>query len=345
VTAPALRIQVLPDVCLELIADGRSRRQLLAEYASGYERRGDPDLIVRIGEAGHGSGQAGMTTLVGSHKTVSWSAHVSSDPAASPLRLDLAIRGAPRGFGLSLTQGYLIEPLVSVAAARKQSVLLPAAGVSLPDGAVLIVGTSRTGKSSVSARAAAAGVPILGDDQVLVSRDGRLARFPRRMRFYDDLRETAPEAFRSLSRRSRMALLARMVARVATRGYVRPSLRVDIAELGPVATDARLGRVVVLERTTNRSTETSAPATADEIIALLDGVLREQRRHLAALGPSWRSALDDVAVSERSVLMTALAGVPIERLRIPASLTAPQAIDVVWDRLMGSSKTLVDARS
>ncbi|HEX5038604.1 MAG TPA: hypothetical protein VFW95_00535 [Candidatus Limnocylindria bacterium] len=331
-------LQVLPDVCLELIADGRTSRQLLAEYADRYERRGAPDLVVRIGRGRSAADDPGRATSPGSHKTVSWSAHVS-DPAAAPLELDLAIRGVPRWFAVSLTQGYLIEPLISVAAARTRTVLLPAAAVSLPGGAVLLVGRSRTGKSSVSARAAAAGIPVIGDDQVLVYPDGRLARFPRRMRFYDDLRVTAPDAFRRLGIRSRTALHARTLARYATGGYVRPSLAVDASELGQPGREAHLGRVIVLERTTNRSTTTYGGASVGETLEVLHGVLREQRRHLTALGPAWQSALEQVAAAEETVLTEALARVPIERLRIADHLSAPEAIDIVWNQLVRTSAT------
>ena len=336
------QLQVLPNVCLELIADARTSRQLLAEYADRYEPRGAPDLVVRIGRALSAADAPGTVTSTGSHKTVSWSARVS-DPAATPLELDLAIRGVPRWFAVSLTQGYLIEPVISVAAARKRTVLLPAAAVSLPGGAVLLVGRSRTGKSSVSARAAAAGIPVLGDDQVLVSPDGRLARFPRRMRFYDDLRATAPEAFRRLSIGSRTALHARRLARSATGGYVRPSLAVDGSELGPTAREATLGRVMVLERTTNPSTTTDTLAGGEETVELLRDVLREQRRHLGALGPGWQSALDEAAAVEETVLSEALVSIPIQRLRLADGLTAPEAVDLVWDHLVRSSSPPADA--
>ena len=143
------------------------------------------------------------------YRSLRW--RVALDPLGDgPLRATIDLRGAPRSFGLSLLQGYVVEPLLGLLAPAAGHVLLPAAAVASEGGTLLLIGRSRSGKSSLVARAAAAGTAVLGDDHVLVGQDGCRA-FPRRLRLYPDVAETAPAALASLPARTR-ALLRALVA-------------------------------------------------------------------------------------------------------------------------------------
>ena len=338
-TLPALRFSVLPGVTLQIRGDEAALRHYEAEYGSAAtmpaEHDADAVAVTFDRRSRDGEPMPGGSVLAGSHKTVSWHADVS-DPDARPMRARIEIRGAPRWFGLSLTQGYLVEPLLSIAAAAV-GVLLPAAGFVTDAGAIVLLGRSRSGKSSLTMRAAAAGLPVLGDDQVFLGRSGHVTRFPRRLRVYDDLRDTAPDAFARLPGWARRALWVRRLARSVTAGYVRPSLAIATsAVLGAVESEeAPLARLVVLERTANLSRIEVQRIDSDAALATAAAVMEDQRRHLARLGPAWSRRLEEVAVSERSVLADAIARVGAERVLIPNGWTAKASVDALWERLRG----------
>ncbi|HVF79946.1 MAG TPA: hypothetical protein VNA28_16760, partial [Solirubrobacteraceae bacterium] len=189
------RYRFLPGVDLRLTGDRTTARHYAAEYA-GAEVADDGSAValdVRFAPAAPSDG----VRIEGGHKTARWTVTAPA-PAGGPLRAGIELRGRPRFFGLSLVQGYFVEPLLSVAVARAGHVLLPSAAIGEEGGVLVIMGSSGTGKSSLSARALAAGRPVLGDDQILLDGAGDCRRFPRRMRFYSDLPQTAPAAFARL---------------------------------------------------------------------------------------------------------------------------------------------------
>ena len=332
------RFDVLPRVSLEVSGDDAVLRHYAAEYgtpAASSDGDGTPAVRVRIGRGddrpriGDGAG-----VLEGRHKTVAWHA-VVSDPEAHPISATISLRGAPRWFSLSLTQGYLVEPLISVAATDAGGVLLPAAAIVTGAGGVVLLGRSRSGKSSISARAAAAGFGVLGDDQVLVERNGQLTRFPRRLRIYDDLGATAPQAYRRLPARARRALQVRALARLATAGYVRPSLAIAASDLGAATVDtAPMARFLVLERTSAVTDIEVQQTGAEAATAVAEAVLGDQRRHLRMLGEAWRQRLRTLAGSETDVLASALKSLAPESILIPDHWPAGVAVDALWDRIM-----------
>ena len=336
-TLRALRFAVLPTVTLHIRGDEAALRHYEAEYGPAATTAAEygSDAVEVAFDRGSRDGEPmpGGSVLAGSHKTVSWHADVS-DPDARPMRARIEIRGVPRWFGLSLTQGYLVEPLLSVAAAAV-GVLLPAAAFVTDGGATVLLGRSRSGKSSLTMRAAAAGLPVLGDDQVLVGRSGTVTRFPRRLRVYDDLGDTAPDAFARLSGWARRALRVRRLVRTMTAGYVRPSLAIPVSAVrGAVeSTGAPLARLVVLQRTANLSRIEVERIHSDAVLASGAAVMEDQRRHLARLGPAWSRRLEEVAVSERPVLADAIARVGAERVLIPDGWTAKASLDALWEHL------------
>lgn len=262
----------------------------------------------------------------GGHKTVRWEAALSS-PDDTPLRLCIELSGVPISFALSLVQGFFVEPTLSIAAARNQLVLLPSAAIVEHDRAVLIVGRSRTGKSSVSARAAAAGRLVLGDDQVLVEATGDCRAFPRRLRFYSDLRRTAPLAYERLPPRVRTGLVFRRFLLSLTRGFAAPPVRVPVSLVGPDSPRASLplDRVTIVRRSAGVRELDTSEITVEEAVAEAIKVLGEQRRWLEADAPS-RRALAPVLEQERSILLSAFAGRPTLAISIPDAWDAPRAI-------------------
>ncbi len=253
------------------------------------------------------------------HKSVRWAATLAA-VGDDHLQLRIALGGAPRWFGLSLVQGYLIEPALSLLAPQAGLVLLPAAGLVRNDEATILLGRSGTGKSSLSLRSLAAGLPVLGDDQVLVTADGSCRPFPRRLRLYADARRTAPKAVARLPRRYRMSLLLRAVVRDCSLGYVAPSLAVPVAALAtglPPAT-VRIGRVALLERRAGQPAVALAPADVETAVTRAVEALSAQRRELlATVGSAWGPMVDDITRSESALLRDAFAAAEIVDVSVP----------------------------
>ena len=313
-----------PAVRLDVSGAARARAHFSHEYgpASG-SAPADVEAELRFALRPNGAGAGG-------HKTARWSVELS-DPEQRPMRLRIEIGGGPPSFALSLVQGYYVEPVVSVALARAGFVALPSAAVVGREGALVIMGRSRSGKSSVSVRQLAAGRALLGEDQVVIGEDGGCWAYPRRLRVYPDIRETAPEAWPRLRAQTRRTLLARAALRRLTQGYVAPSLAVAASELGPEPPRGRVPAtgLLVVERS-----DTVAPAESARdaawAAAQASALLAEQRARLAALAsPHWRAALQDAAERERATLEPWLERIPVMHLTIPRSLDAPAAVRVL----------------
>jgi hypothetical protein len=169
-------------VRLRVIGDGAVTRHARREYGPAEATdAGEPDLTVQFGPipASARGGSTGATQVGrGGHKTVSWRFD-GGEPEAAPIRARIETSGRPQGFARSLVQGYLVEPLLSIAASRQGIVLLPGAGIVLDDGLALLLGRSRAGKSTLAARAMTAGRDVLGDDQLFVGSDRSAWPFPR----------------------------------------------------------------------------------------------------------------------------------------------------------------------
>jgi hypothetical protein len=323
-----------PRVHLRVMGDKTAVAHFVREYGSSGAAADSPDVEVSV-TLGSRKGLAPGHSIRGGHKTVRW-AVVLGDPEASPLRAAIALSGAPPSFGLSLIQGYFVEPLVALACARTGVVALPSAGLEENNCALLLMGPSGSGKSSVSARAVGAGRPMLGDDQVLVEASGVCWPYPRRMRFYPDLRETAPETYARLPAPIRAGLAARRFVRAASRGYVAPSLPVAPGALGQVSSPGAtpLGRILVIERAEASATLTEEPRDSAWAVDEARALLADQRSRLrGGADGAWAAALDEASRQETNHLENAFADSDVRLLRIPGSWQAPQAIDGLAQRI------------
>ncbi|PYR87710.1 MAG: hypothetical protein DMF84_30935 [Acidobacteria bacterium] len=315
----------------ELVLDVQGSRSALAHFAAEYGAaevtgaRGDPSVCVRFDS---GEPQSEVGVVDGRYKTVRWRVFLSS-PDAPVLTASINISGHPTSFGLSLLQGFFVEPLLALAAMRARYVLLPAAAVELDGKALLVIGRSRSGKSSVCARALAAGRRVLGDDHVIVDERATIFPFPRRLRLYSDLPVTAPGAYRSLARTQRRALLARKLARRVTRGYVAPPLRVQPTDLGgPPAEPLELERILVIEP--GDATDVAySELDLDSLVPLALQVLQEQRTALAATNEDWRQASKAASADEARLLRAAFVETRAQRIAIPRGFDAARAVDTI----------------
>ena len=316
---------------VELTAEAGVLRHFGAEY-------GAPDATqpVRVAiSIGDRLPEGAVVDLTGGHKTVNWS--VSLDQADSdPMHAMLAIRGRPRWFGLSLVQGFIVEPIISLACVAGGQVLLPAAAIAEDGGALLVIGRSRSGKSSVSARALALGRQVLGDDQVLVDARGVIGPFPRRLRVYDDLMDTSPMAVRALPPRVRFDLRVRRTVRIATRGFVAPSLALAHDAFGSIAKagEIPLHRTVVVQRSAAARELTMDPIPLDIVLDEAVDILVEQRRGLSQIRrDDWLTMLRSVADREAGLLDTALRGAPAYRVTVPEAWGARLAVEKLAEAL------------
>jgi hypothetical protein len=321
-----------PGLALSLEGSGAVLRHFDAEYgrAGSTGLRGAADVEVSF-EASVSNGP--YCKLRGSHKTVSWDVALGS-AESEPLRASIRLAGRPRSFGLSLVQGYIVEPLISIAAARRRLVLLPAAAFSDDGTALILMGRSRSGKSSLAVHALSAGRLLLGDDQVLLQEPRGCRPFPRRLRLYPDIRETAPAAHAALSRGSRLGLDVRRALDAVSRGNVRPPVRIQATELGLTArSPLPISGVALIERGGSGREVSAEPLRLSAAVEAGTALLAEQRAHLAVADDrNWSRALAAAADAEKERISEILEGVPAERLVLPATWDAARAISALADR-------------
>jgi hypothetical protein len=342
-----LQFEFANGVRLRVVADGAWRNHVLAEYGPSQAfDDGPPDAIVslssalmpprRSGSVADGAGLADRRTAAdGSasdrHKSVGWRLRLGS-PSDVPLRASILTWGWPAAIARSMAQGYVLEPIVSVAAARHNVVLVSAAGIATSDGLALLLGRSRAGKTTLAARFIVGGAQVLGDDQVFVDASGACWPFPRRLRLYPDFRTTTPEAFAALSRGDRASLRLRGIVARASRGYIRPSLPVAPRDLGaewrpgPLA----IARVLLLERDPAGSSISVTRGPASRATNAIRALLAAQRAKFTSLaGPTWAAAIAETAARERAVLDEAFGHLDVEVVSVPEAWGARRSIDAV----------------
>jgi hypothetical protein len=326
-----ITLRPLPGVSLRVVGDRSAVGHFEAEYGPTQDHVEAAAANLRVSFPSRLTNPQGRD----GHKSVSWEVRLDQ-AGGKPSELSIALHGRPRWFGLSLVQGFLVEPCLSLLAPGLGEVLVPAAGIALEDGVDLLIGRSQTGKSSLSMRALAAGVPVLGDDQVVVTRDGTCVRFPRRLRVYDDLSTTAPRAASRLPLSYRAGLTARRLARLATGGRVAPSLAVPASALGvPGPTSAPLRRVVLLARDSDVSVPRLRDADAEQAVARCSEALTQQRSRLVrSIGSSLSSSLEAAVEAEEGILRSAFASVPIVAVDLPSGMDAVSAVGSLA-RLLG----------
>lgn len=320
------RFTFAPGLGLEVWGSEAVRRHFAAEYGAAAASDGtEAGVVVHFGAAARGVSEE-------RYKSVGWRIGLG-DPDERPLRAWVEVRGRPRAFALSMLQGYLVEPLLALAAARADTVLLPSAAIESEGGAMLLLGRSRSGKSSLCARALVAGRRILGDDHVLLDGDGHCRAFPRRLRVYSDLEETAPDARRRLSAAVKAALGARALVRTLTRGYIAPPLRLRVDQLGrPVPEEPlALVRVVAIVRDPDARDLVQSDLALNRLVELAQTIADEQRRHLIR-GPkaeAWRGALAASREAEQELLLAGLRQVPAQKVVLPEAWSAARSVNAL----------------
>jgi hypothetical protein len=317
-----------PGLVVSIRGDRRARAHFRTEYASAALAADSsvPALEATVGGRVHNGPARGTTPereLRGRHKLAWWRASLPITPDADTMRVVVEVRGP---LGLALVQSYVLEPLVSLAAARSGSVLLPSAAIAQDGKALLLIGRSRSGKSSLAALALAAGRQILGDDQVFILESRDCRPFPRRLRIYPDLARTAPAAFTALRPSARRALAGLGRVKTLTRGFVAPPLKVTASMLGVggVLSSLPIGEVVVIQRGSVGALS-SEPIGQRELAAEAGDVLLRQRSAIFSL-PGLEAAFAPVLATERMIIASALARASARRVLVPDAWPAERAV-------------------
>lgn len=306
-------------------------RHLAREY--GDPRPGavtDPSLVLsplaraRVARAGD-NGAVRATR----YKTTRWRVRLAA-PDDQRLRCDLQVQGV---FGRSLVQSTLIEPLLSVVLARRQEALVSASGIVVGGHALAIAGVSRSGKSTLAVRAWGNGRRILADDRLIVTGDGRVRGFRRRLRLYPDLVRTAPAAAERLGPAVRRRLGIAGLVRRGTRGWVGLPVLVDPSAVGVDGqASVPLGRLVVVDRSDDAATtDVRLRDEPDKVWSLLERIVRRDLAWVSDQGPAWQAAADAIAASQVDILRAAVraSGAAVAALSVPSSWDAPRAIAAV----------------
>jgi hypothetical protein len=331
-----------PGLRLAISGDPVALAHFDAEYGRTATRGDDANVVVRFGDlprtrsaATDGPPDASdplgelLESRADAHRWLSWRVALS---AGSTTGATAAVRvgGRPRSVVLSLVQGYVVEPLVSLVAPSVGQVLVPGAAIASDSGDVLVLGSSGAGKSSVSARALARGLEVVGDDQVFVDAEGMCRPFPRRVRVYPDLELTAREAWHRLSAASRQRLAFHRALGRWTRGRLRPSLPVDRTELGASvdAAPGGVGRVVLVETGVPAVALGLERASVGDVLVAMAHLARAQRaRFCRVAAAEWHLVAESVARRELDIVAAGVARAEIVRLRIPRGWPAVEAVD------------------
>lgn len=300
------------------VARGYFRREYGEARAAGDGLR--PDLEARFTRVA--SEQAG-SVIEGRHKLARWRVRAALRPDGA-VGVHAHVQGP---FGLPLVQSAIIEPLIGLAAARHALALVP--GALLLDGerrGVLLVGGSGAGKTSLAARAVAAGHAVLADDRVFLDAQATGSSFARRMRLYPDIGDTAPAAWDRLAPAARRRLDAAAALRRASAGRFAPPVAVARAELGAEAPppSAPIRRILLLRRE-DRDDARLCDVCAAAAIGEIAQHMRDDRARLhdAGLG----SELEQLAARDRAVLEAAVAATTVQRLAIPVAWPAARSVE------------------
>ncbi len=316
------------DLVLSVRGDRRARDHFHAEYESAAlgTKSAVPALEATVGShvwAGRARARTREAEIRGTHKLAGWRASVPVTLNGDAMRVAIDVRGP---LGLALVQSYILEPLVSLAAVRAGYLLLPSAAIARDGHVLLLIGRSRSGKSSLAALALATGRQIFGDDQVLIMPGQDCRPFPRRLRLYPDLARTAPPAFAALRPSARRTLTGLGRVKSLTRGFVAPPLRISASALGggdgPLCLP--IGEVVVIQRAAVDALSSESLGQG-ELAAEAGDVLLSQRSTILSVA-SIKAAFAPVLAEEGALIARAFAGVSARRVVVPDSWTAERAV-------------------
>ncbi len=316
---------------LVVTASGTHRRvrHLVEEYGPGVDvdamsDGADPHLAIRFGQV------AGRPDR---HRLTRWRVRTSA-PEVARIRVDLELHGL---FADALVQSVVTEQLLGLVATSAGRVMVPAAALTTPAGAtVLLSGSARAGKSVVALAALAAGWTLLADDHVLLDARGTAQGLPRRMRLHPRSLALVPGSLDRLAPGEHRLLVARAALRRLSLGRVSLPILAAPERFGAVrpadASPLPLAAAAILSRETHLAAPSIEVLESPAMIAAtIEQVARDRRRLTRTLGEAWASRLADVAAVESGLLRSAYQGLPSHHLRVPADAPPRTILDALAD--------------
>ena len=188
-------------------------------------------------------------------------------------------------------------------------------------------------------RAWSQGYPLLADDRLVVSPDGGLSSFPRRLRAYPDLARTAAAAHARFAPSIRRSLVLAGLANRLTRGWVGLPVLVPSSGIIRSASEGAvpLERIVIIERSdvVRALTWTHGLETA---LSKLTAIVDRDMAAVAAHDHGWAAACVFARARLVEIVQSATeaSGAMCSTLTIPGQWTAQQAIAAV-ERELGLS--------
>jgi hypothetical protein len=226
---------------------------------------------------------------------------------------------------ISFLQTFYVEPLLRLKFAARDHALVHAACVVKDGCSVLFPAGSAVGKSTLALQHAAAGLPVQGDNYVILGPDGRTLAFPRRMRIYSDLQSTAPEVFLRLPAAEQRRLRVAGIVKRLSAGYSNQPRRLTVQQMlagSKACPEARLRAVFLLKPYIGEGLSEPKPQSPDEAIDRMQAISHMEAKYLeTALGATGAAPppayMEQVLAREREVLSRALKDVPIFELLVP----------------------------
>jgi hypothetical protein len=226
---------------------------------------------------------------------------------------------------ISFLQTFYVEPLLRPKFAARDHALVHAACLAKNGESVLFPAGSRVGKSTMTLQHAAAGLPVQGDNYVILSSDGRTLAFPRRMRIYSDLPATAPEVFRRLPSAEQRRLKVAGIIKKLSAGYSNQPRRLTVQQMlpdSPVCAEARLRSVFLLKPYEGEGLAGPSPCSSDAAIARIQEINSLEAKQLgealsALPAPQHAYMTDEMTAREKDVLSRALKDVAVSELLVP----------------------------
>lgn len=280
------------------------------------------DPRVAVGKTGANTVAADAVSWTSRRRLGRWRVHVTGLD-----RPPVSVAIAGNRFSHRYLVFHVLEPLIDYHLGLRGMTLVHASAVGTGESALAFSSPSGVGKTSLALLLLGMGVShFLGDEFIIVGRDGSVRSFPLPLSLFHRNLVSTPSLKRRLSTRARAALTMNRALAVVTRALVRPRLPVAVSEIFPLVTipgTVRLGAFCCLEPTTGAALAVrqsgSVTPIIDRLLATNHLEFRHFRQALHACTDAHASSLvthHDARV--RDVLASALTAIPCFEVEVPA---------------------------
>ena len=305
------------------------RKDILAHFDGEYGRMAvtndcDAQIAVHV-DADHvdvsGDERAQVFSPRGRHKTITWKITASA-PLDDPTTVVFEGSGT---MAISFLQTFYLEPLLRLKFLQAGYALVHGCGIAEGNEAVLFVGESGVGKTSLALHHAMSGGLVQGDNYVILGPDGATYPFYRRLRIYSDLAQANPRAYQRLPLGERLQLQRNGLIKRLSLGFADMPRRLDIRQFASGckgAPAARLRALFLL--TAHKGADLTAPKPLG-VEQAIDRILQVSASEASRLrdifgstpAPHVRERLAHFDELERTLLRRALSDITIAEILVP----------------------------